>query len=190
VVVGVLIAWYATDHGARGWLYAFGGSAEFFGLLLVAAPELVPILQSIGATAVGGWRSLRALQREAAARLLRLLGRPPRQHVVVGAGGATARGSVSGSGRVSHSPGATLEGKVDYLLRRDQQVQDALERLHLSLEAMPGRWEAAIGEASETLRAEHSRALVQLRERHLQPRLLGILLLAVGVALATAGNLV
>jgi hypothetical protein len=190
VVVGVLIAWFATDHGLRGWLYSFGGSAEFFGLLLVAAPELVPILQSIGAAAAGGWRSLRALQRKAAARLLRLLGRPQHQRVVVGAGGVTAGGHLSGSGRVSHSPGATLEGKVDYLLRRDQQVQDALERLNLSLEAMPGRWQAAIAETSETLRGEHSRALEQLREHHLQPRLLGILLLAVGVGLATAGNLV
>ena len=87
VVVGVIIAWYATDHGLRGWLYAFGGSAEFFGLLLVAAPELVPILQTIGAAVAGGWRSLRALQRKAAARLVRLLGRPQHQRVVVGAGG-------------------------------------------------------------------------------------------------------
>jgi hypothetical protein len=54
----------------------------------------------------------------------------------------------------------------------------------------PARWRADISEASETLRSEHTRALEQMRDRHLKARLLGVALLLIGIGLATAGNLV
>jgi hypothetical protein len=79
---------------------------------------------------------------------------------------------------------------VEYLLRRDEDVQDRLEEVHHSLESMPARWRADISEASETLRSEHTRALEQMRDRHLKARLLGVALLLIGIGLATAGNLV
>lgn len=47
-----------------------------------------------------------------------------------------------------------------------------------------GRFEVA----SEALRGEHERAVAELRDRHLQARLLGIALLLVGIVLATVGN--
>jgi hypothetical protein len=189
VVVGLLVGSYAGDHSLREWLLSFGGSAEAFGLLLVAAPELVPILQSIGSAVVGSWLRMKALLRKAERAVRRLLHRPSGQVVSAGGALATAAG-MSARGRVGPKEGATLEEKVEYLLRRDEDVQDRLEEVHHSLESMPARWRADISEASETLRSEHTRALEQMRDRHLKARLLGVALLLIGIGLATAGNLV
>lgn len=189
VVVGFLVGWYAGDHSAREWLFSFAGSAETFGLLLVAAPELVPILQTIGLAVVRGWSRMKVLLRQAEGAVRRLL-RRPRGQVVSASGALVTAAGFSAKGRVGLKEDATLEEKVEYLLRRDEAVQDRFEETHDSLESMPGRWRADIREASETLRGEHTRALEQMRDRHLKARLLGVALLLVGIGLATAGNLV
>lgn len=189
VLIGFLVSWYAGDHSAREWLVSFGGSAEVFGLLLVAAPELVPILQGIASAVLGGWRRIRDLMRRAERALRRLVHRP-RAHVVSAGAGIATAGGLGASGRVSPRRDATLEEKVEFLLRRDENVQDRLEEVNRSLESMPRRWRSDITETSETLRDEHTRALEQLRDRHLKARLMGVALLVVGIGLATAGNLV
>jgi hypothetical protein len=189
VVVGALVGWYAGDHSLRDWTLSFGGSAELFGLLLVASPELVPILQRVASLGRRAWRQVLRLLRKVEAAFRRLLRRPLPHVVSVGAGGARA-GGFPPSGRASVGDEATLEEKVDYLLRRDQDVQDSLERLEGSLAALPGRWKTDVEQASQALRDEHARALAELRDRHMQARLLGVVLLAVGIVLATAGNLV
>jgi hypothetical protein len=86
--------------------------------------------------------------------------------------------------------GTSLEAKVDYLLKRDQEYQERLEGHDRALRDLPARWGADIREAAAELRQEHSEALDRLRERHLRARLLGIGLLVIGIALATWGNLI
>jgi hypothetical protein len=120
--------------------------------------------------------------------LRRWLGRPRPQRVSVEPGGAIAAAGEL-SARVSVNPDATLDEKVDFLLRRDQDVQGHLEQHARQLRDLPKQWNADIAAASTELRTEHADALRELRESHLTARLLGVLLLVVGIALATWGNL-
>jgi hypothetical protein len=84
---------------------------------------------------------------------------------------------------------ATTEERLEYLMRRDHAVRDSLERLDRSVEAMPSRWSADIRDASASLRGEFIGELKREREAHLNERILGVGLLAVGIILATVGNL-
>src|SRR4051794_16063266 len=72
IVVGLLVG----DGSTREWLLSSAGALELGGILLVASPELAPILRRL----VGGLNALRrrfgALARQAAGWILTKLGRP------------------------------------------------------------------------------------------------------------------
>jgi hypothetical protein len=159
-----------------------------FGLLLVAAPELVPILRALGSAVARGWRRVLALLQKAERAFRRLI-RRPRPHVVSGTASMGIAAAGGARGRTSPPEDATLEQKIDYLLRRHQDLQDMIETMSGSLAALPSRWRADIAEESATLRNEHTQALAVMRARHLGARLLGVGLLLVGIVLATVGNL-
>jgi len=120
----------------------------------------------------------------------RLLNRPRSQTVYAKTGGVAATASVSGSGRVSFNPAATAEEKIDYLLRRDQELQDWQEAMMLDVRALPKRWGADIEAALNVIRSENERAVSALRDRHLNLRLIGVGFLVAGIVLATWGNLI
>ena len=94
------------------------------------------------------------------------------------------------SARIDFAEDAPLEEKVAYLLRRDKAVQAELEDVRRDIAGLPERWLADIAREATSLRAEHAEELAKLRDRHLRARLLGIVLLVVGITLATWGNLV
>jgi hypothetical protein len=185
---GFLVGWFLGNHSRHDWLLSYAGICELFGVLLVAAPELVPILRGIGSAIATGWRHVCALLRSAIQVIRRRLGGPRHQVVSVeAADSVAASGSVSAV--VSVDPTATVEAQVAFLLRRDQAVQGQLNTMAETLERLPDRWRTDIHAATADLRAEQSEGLEQLRRQHLRVRLLGVGLLAVGVALGTAGNL-
>jgi hypothetical protein len=188
-LVGLLVGWYATDHTAQGWLYAFGGSAEFFGLVLVASPELVPIAEAVASSVRRAWRRFKPVLQRVENVVRRLLKRPRAHYVNVEPGGIRVTGG-GVTGRVSPGADKTLEEKVEYLLRRDQETQAQFDQVERTVSGLPVQWRADIQQASEALRGEQAQALAELRDRHMRARVAGVLLLAVGVCLATAGNLV
>ena len=55
LVSGVLVGLWQGNGSLARWLYAFSGSLEFCGLLLVAAPELSPWVK-VGREATRFWR--------------------------------------------------------------------------------------------------------------------------------------
>jgi hypothetical protein len=186
----VVVGWFMGDHSLREWLLSFAGSAEFFGLVLVASPELVPRVMAAFSRIASGWMWLRTISRRGTDALRRVLGLPRRGKTVTASGALVAVSGFGASGRVSIEEGASLERKVEYLLRRDQELQAQHKAIDSSLRGMPDRWRADIEAASAGLRDEHEAALQQLRDRHLRARLTGIAMLALGVALATWGNLI
>jgi hypothetical protein len=95
-----------------------GALAELLGILAVAVPDLLP-----GARRLSAWLGRSA--RRSHNLLLRLIGRPPRAFALhASAGVYTVKGgSVTG---VVGTSATTLEGKVEYLLRRDQDTQQML----------------------------------------------------------------
>jgi hypothetical protein len=79
--------------------------------------------------------------------------------------------------------------KVAFLLRRDEETQERLADMHENLNDLPERWRADIEGTARTLRREQEQGLVELRDEHLTERLGGVVLLVVGLGMATWGNL-
>lgn len=188
-VVGTLVGWLVGDHSTREWVLSYGGSAELFGVLLIAAPELVPILHGAGSAVASAWTCARETARNAADTVRRWVGRPRNRTIRMG-GTATVSATGSVSARVTVSAGTTLEDRVAFLLRREQEMQGRLEEITTTLNRHPEDWRGDIEAASEALRGEQADALRELRAEHLRERLLGLGLLLLGVVLATWGNLV
>jgi hypothetical protein len=181
VVVGALVGWLAGDHSCRHWILSFGGSFELFGLLLAAAPELVPILRAVGRRVASAWRKAADFVR----RVLRL----PRHHRLVVSDSVSVEGAGSLSASLSIAPGASLDEKVEFLLRRYNETEDRLDEIAKTLRQHPDDWQAAIDAATASLRTEQAEAIRALRGEHLRERLLGVAMLLLGLVLATWGNL-
>jgi hypothetical protein len=166
----------------RATLYVTGAVLELGGILLVAWPDLLPY-----AGLVSRW--LRAAMRRVADRPRRLLRR--RRDVVVQVGAATATASAgSVSVVVSPNPDATLEERVEYLLRREQEAQAKLnthdERIRAIEKHVPKRLDELRTETEEHVAGELSAA----ESRYRPLRFVGALLLAAGLGLTTSGNFI
>lgn len=92
-----------------------GNVAEFAGIVLLGFPDLLP-----GAIRLSRW--LQRQSRRTANRLRRLVGRQP-LGTVVSAGAATAIATALTGSAVVGTSETTVEGKVEFLLRRDQDSQ-------------------------------------------------------------------
>jgi hypothetical protein len=101
----------------------------------------------------------------------------------------TASLSGTGSLSVSIGPGETLEEKVDFLLRREQGLQDRLTTIAGEVDQLPEKWGAEIEGAASDLRTEFDREIREVKERHIQARIFGLVLVVIGVLLNTWGNL-
>jgi hypothetical protein len=165
----------------RAALLIVGAVFEFFGIVAVAAPDLVPWL-----TRFSGWVLTR--WRRGTNRVRRWLRLPPR--TVTGevhlTGSAHAHASVSAV--VSVDPGGTLERKVEFLLQRNQEAQvratELDERLSAIEEKTPRQLEALAGEMREHVSGELGRAFAANR----LARIFGAAALVVGLGLTTAAN--
>jgi hypothetical protein len=186
VLVGAVLNSTLGDGSTRDALLAFGGTAEFFGALGVAAPELV-LLASLVA---GRWRDVSRWMKAAFRRLVRRLFR--RHRIVEGAGVGVAKAGGGAMGFVvSQRPGedAPLEERFAYLYRRDLEIAEQFGRIGSDLADLPERWQADVDRAKQELREEHTRELERQRLRLRAPRLVGVGLLVAGVVLSTIGNL-
>lgn len=166
----------------RPALYTIGALCELLGIVLIAAPDLVP-----GAKRLSRWIRLRWRTIEnRAKRLLRL---SPRGQVVQVAGIGSAM-ALGGGVRAFVSPrkDASLEEKVAYLVRRDREAQEAEGRIKERVDAL----EAESRQRVEDLRLEIE-ALIESELRAAQEdfravRIGGAVALTIGLMLTTLGN--
>ena len=166
---------------AKHALYIAGAVLELLGILLVSAPDLLPYSERAS-------RWLRTTTRPLVDRLRRAIGRP-RVHVVhVGGAGAIGLGGGSVSVVVSSNPEASLEERVEYLMRREQEAQARLnahdERLGKVEEQLPKRLEELRAETQEHV----STSITAAEWKYRPVRFIGAIALTVGLALTTAGN--
>lgn len=161
-------------------LFVGGGVLELAGIILVGSPDLFPWARRLSA---GLRRQGGALE----ARFLALIGR--RRDVAVHAGVASA---VALGGRVSllKAPGeaATLEEKVDFLVRRDKEAQDRENALGHKIEDLEAELDQRVSTLRDEMEEHVADALRAAHEYHLPLRRLGVVLLIVGLGCATAGN--
>jgi hypothetical protein len=188
-VTSYLVGWLGGNGSFRHWLLACAGSLEFWGVLLVASPEISPFLRRL-AVALAALRSqTKALAHRAANRARRMLGRPPRPIEMSGTSVMSGGGNMRGRGIVGLREGAPMEEKVEFLMRREEETQERLGDLQEGLDALPERWSDDIEATAGTLRREQREGLDELRDEHLTARVGGVVLLVVGLVLATWGNL-
>lgn len=114
-----------------------------------------------------------------------------RQDVVVQAassGGAVVGGHASGF--VSVNPDASLEEKVAFLLDRDRKNQQRAEATERSLAEHPKAWRRDIETARDELETDFLHHLERERDAYIGRRLVGIVVLLVGVPLLAVANVV
>jgi hypothetical protein len=120
---------------------------------------------------------------------LRLI-RRPRPHTIY-LGGIGSREAVGGVSLVrSVNPEATLEEKVAFLLRRDQEAQQAVNELRQQLKEHSERTEKNFEAAHAHMEEHVTAALETAHAAYLPLRIMGVCALMLGLGLATAGNFV
>jgi hypothetical protein len=134
-------------NATEQYLFIVGGVLEFAGIMAVAWPDLLPYGERLSAWLGRAYRS--AYQRTA--DLMRQFSRRPRG-VIVRAPTATL--ALAGGGvtrRATVQPDATYEEKVEYLVKRDQDVQAMFDSLSAHVEERLGevRTELKVHVASE-----------------------------------------
>jgi hypothetical protein len=189
-ITSLLVGFLVGDRSVRDWFLSCAGALELWGVVLVAWPELAPLLQRLR-TVVARLRDAATVLARRAINWVRLkVGRPRPHTVSVSPGGISAAGGVGARGVISVSPGATDAVKIEYLLRQDRKTQDRFSDVEEKLGELPERWQADIEAAAGTLRQEHKESLTELRREHLTQRLGGVAFLVIGLVLSTWGNLI
>jgi hypothetical protein len=190
VISGFLVGWFIGDGSLHDWVLIYAGAAEFFGVLLIAAPELAPLLLRAQVVVADGWRAAMIRRRDVVAAIRRRFRQPQPEPAYIDARSGTSSVSGGGSLSLSTGPGQTLEEKVDFLLRREQGLQEHLKTVVGEVGQLPEKWGAEIREAESDLRAEFNREIREVEERHIRARLLGLVLVVIGILLNTWGNLI
>lgn len=188
-VTSFLVGWFGGDGTPRDWLLACGGSLEFWGVLLVASPELAPSLRRLGAALVAARSHTKALARRAANKARRMLRLPPRPIEMSGTVNVSGELALSSRGIVGVPEEASMEEKVAFLIQREEVTQKRMAELQETLNGLPERWRDDIEVTAGKLRHEQREGLDELRDEHLAARLGGVVLLVAGLVLATWGNL-
>jgi hypothetical protein len=161
-------------------LYIIGALAELGGILLIAWPDFIP-----GAVRFAAW--LRHNSGRVENRLRSLLGLKPRIIVHEGAGTITGKGRLSGSGIVSHGPN-TLEGNVDFLPRREQANQEAINKLVARVSASEEEAPERLAELRRELREHVTGELAEMQADYRAARVGGACALAIGLTLTTIAS--
>jgi hypothetical protein len=164
-------------------LFVVGALFEFAGIVLLGFPDFVP-----GALRLSRW--LRPRTRSVVNRLRRLLRLPPRPTFVDLGGAVEIHGVLRGSAMKSVAAGASLEEKVAFLLRRDEEAQGAVnalaERVAAIEEQAPRQLEQLRGEMQAHVDQKIRAALDEYREL----RVAGTVALGLGLACVTVANFV
>jgi hypothetical protein len=163
-------------------LLIVGALVELTGIVLVGSPDLLPQAQRFSE-----WLQRRV--RRACDRVMRLLGRPV-VHTASARLGVSVAGGVSARGIVSVAADASLENKVAFLLRRDEQTQGRLDDLTEALQALTDDVARGLSEQRASMEAYIADTLSAAHQVYLPLRLLGVVLLTVGLGCVTAASFV
>lgn len=164
-------------------LYSFGGLFELVGITLAAAPDLVPGARRFSRWAAPRWRRFENRIR----RLLRL--RPRTITASVGlAGEVNLAGSMDAI--ISVAPTATLDEKVEFLLRRDQERQRDANELRRRIEAIDRDATRRLADLRVIMEAQVEEALAAAATEYRAARVVGAIALAIGLCLSTWGNFI
>ena len=163
-------------------LLVIGSVLELGGIVALGFPDLLP-----GALRVSTW--LGRQWRLASNRLRRLVGLKPRAvvHTVDMAGAVSLAGHISAV--VSTSNVGSLEEKVEYLLRRDQDAQRRVNEHDERLDRIEAESTERLAELRGQMETHIARELGAALEAYRPLRVAGTVALVIGLGCVTAATL-
>ena len=168
------------ESSTRTWLVVTGAANELLGVLMIASPELLPLLASLLRYL---YRRLRRLVSWSTRQVRRLLHLPTTGYANLS---ANIQGTASIQAKVTRVPPSTLQHVIEWVKRHDEELLKHQEQL----DSMPDQWKQDIDERAGKVE-DLARALVRgLADRNLDLRLLGVGFVVLGIWLSTSGNLV
>jgi hypothetical protein len=163
-------------------LAIIGALFQFVGIVLLAASDLLP-----GARRLGRW--LRVHSRSVERRIREFFRRPPRP--IVASVAVSDSSSVSDSASAVVSTGATtVEEKVEFLLRRDQEAQRHMNDVAKRLTELQGDVPQRLSALSDELKGHVAAGVAAAQADFRATRLLGSVALALGLVLTTWATLI
>jgi hypothetical protein len=157
-----------------------GALLEWFGVFLIASPELVPRWRRARAALGRATDSLRGWLR----RLLR------RRRVVTGSSEVSARGGASAKGYVvrGRPDDPSLEARVAWLLEEHERTQERLGVVENVLHELPEEWRRDIERAKGEMEATAVQKVEEAQGAYINRRLTGVVLVLLGVPLLAWAN--
>jgi hypothetical protein len=163
-------------------LLVIGAVAEFIGIVLLGFPDFLP-----GARRLSGW--LRRTRWRVINPFRRLAGLPPRRGIVYAKSGTLAAGvGMRAAGMVSTSA-TTLEDKVEYLLRRDQNAQREANALAMRVGRLEAESSRRLAELRRQMEEHFDVKLTSALQEYRPLRIAGAVALSFGLVCVTATSL-
>jgi hypothetical protein len=175
------------QSSTRTWFVTLGAANELIGVLMIASPELLPLMAAVLGWIVNRTRAAALTLREIARKLFHR----PHSVTVHGASSLDLAGSLeTGFAKRTPSEDATTDELIAWLLIEYQRQDERIVALEKRQSEMPSEWKREIAKAKDAAQ-EHAQTLVRgLAGRHLSLRLLGLGFVVLGLPLSTVGNLV
>jgi len=162
-------------------LFAVGASIEFAGIVFLGVPDLIPHADRLS-------RWLRPRARRVLNALRRLVRLPPRRTVVNLEGLVHARSIGQASLTVSVRADATVEEKVAFLLRRDQDSQSSINALTKRVAEIEGRTPRELEQLRAQMETHVAQELARARDEYRPLRIGGTIALAIGLICMSVAN--
>jgi hypothetical protein len=164
----------------KATLYVAGAFFELGGILMIAAPDLVPGALRLSRWANDQWQPIKNRVR----RLLRVAPRV-RTFTSTVSGGGQLSGRLSG---IKGTSAETLEEKVAFLLRRDREAQSDVNDLRYAIKDLRADVTQMLDDLRNELKAYVAYELTASEAAYKTARIGGTVALAIGLLLATLGN--
>jgi len=175
------------DTTTRGWLATGAVAAELWGVLLIASPELRPLVEG-AISGIARWtRKLAGIVWDRISRLFRI-----RLHHAAFDAAVRMSESLEAKvmrGRNPPSSDAGVEEKVEYLMREDERLLGLISDLENQTRQQFEELRGLIEGTAQELREHTATAVRAVAEAELRMRLLGVLFVVVGLVLGYAANI-
>ena len=189
VYIFAFVYGHVGDTTPRGWYATLAAGFELSGVLLVASPELRPIVEKSARRLAA---KLRTWPHHTRNFLLRLAGKPRQQEVSLGATVSTE--AALGIDVVRWFPeappaGATSDRQIAYLLQVTDRFKCTLNVVENDLRKGLEQVRGEIQRTALDLTEQTTDAVRQLAQSELRMRLFGVAFITVGLMLSYAANI-
>jgi hypothetical protein len=173
----------SSTVSAQTALFIGGALSEFFGIVFLAFPDLLP-----GARRASAWLARTA--RTVEGRVRRLLRLPGRKHYVSLSSSLSVESAMSGSVIVGPKRDATPDELLEFLVRRDRETQQHINALSQRLSDFERSTPEELELLRERMESHVADELAAAAQQYRSLRVAGTFALAAGLFCVTLANFV